>query len=330
MTTAPSSSPYAAARDGSGSQTGEMQSFLQKTSRTFALTIPLLPEPLRTEISLSYLLFRIIDTFEDATNWVPQKRIAALKGFVQMLRRPHDQSIQTVAADWLRQPPLAHPGYLELLGATPQVLRWFGNLDQAACVHVREHLERSALGMCDFVERSDGRGALRLQTMADLRGYCFVVAGIVGQMLTELFVLRGGQRLADVASGLRDRSVAFGEGLQLTNILKDAAGDAAEGRVYLPKDVLMAEVFTLARADLAAAAEYVELLRTGGAPRGLVAFNALNARLAVATLRLLRDRGPGAKLTRQQVLGVAAEVTHALEIGAPLFEGAAREHHPSK
>ena len=185
--------------------------------------------------------------------------------------------------------------------------------------------------MCDFVERSEEGGGLRLRTMADLRRYCFVVAGIVGQMLTELFLLRGGPRLASVASGLRDRSVAFGEGLQLTNILKDATGDAAEGRVYLPKDVLLAEVFTLARADLVAAGEYVELLRTGGAPRGLVAFNALNARLAVATLRLVRDRGPGAKLTRAEVLGIAAEVTHALEIGAPLFEGPpAREHHPSK
>ena len=44
----------------------EIESLLQKTSRTFALTIPYLPRPIRDEIGVAYLLFRIIDTFEDA------------------------------------------------------------------------------------------------------------------------------------------------------------------------------------------------------------------------------------------------------------------------
>ncbi len=55
-----------------------LRPLLQKTSRTFALTIPLLPEPLQTEVATAYLLFRIIDTFEDATRWDAARRAKAL------------------------------------------------------------------------------------------------------------------------------------------------------------------------------------------------------------------------------------------------------------
>ena len=44
-----------------------MDHLLEKTSRTFALTVPLLPEPTRCEVTVAYLLFRVADTLEDAT-----------------------------------------------------------------------------------------------------------------------------------------------------------------------------------------------------------------------------------------------------------------------
>ncbi len=81
----------------------------------------------------------------------------------------------------------------------------------------------------------------------------------------------------------------------------------------------MPEVFSLARADLRRAVEYTELLRTAGADRGIVAFNALNLRLAIGTLHLLRTHGPGAKLTRTQVAGMLAQVMSAIGNGGVLF-----------
>ena len=155
-------------------------------------------------------------------------------------------------------------------------------------------------------------------TLQDLRDYCYVVAGIVGEMLTELFLLQS-PSLKSVADDLRARAVEFGEALQLVNILKDAQSDRAEKRSYLPLDAHLSEVFVLARADLRRATEYTELLRTAGADRGIVAFNALNLRLAIGTLHLLHERGPGAKLTRVQVAGVAAQVMSALSNGGVLF-----------
>ncbi|MBK7863440.1 MAG: squalene/phytoene synthase family protein, partial [Archangiaceae bacterium] len=59
----------------------DLDDLLVKTSRTFALAIPMLPEPTRREVSVAYLLFRIADTFEDATTWPRAERIAALGDF---------------------------------------------------------------------------------------------------------------------------------------------------------------------------------------------------------------------------------------------------------
>ena len=301
----------------------ELQAFLQKTSRTFALTIPMLPEALRREVGVAYLLFRILDTFEDATHWPPARRNDALLELVALLAEGDGErrSAEDAARDWVREPPVEHPGYVELLGAAPRVIAWHRALPAPSRRALHRHLDESARGMCRFVERTDAQGTLRLQTMDDLHDYCFVVAGLVGQMLTELFVL-GDSRLAGQATELGARAVRFGEALQLVNILKDAGQDALEGRVYLPTGVPLAEVFQLARGDLRAAAEYCEILREAGADRGLVAFNAVNASLAMATLRLLRDRGHGTKLTRPQVLSIVAGVMHALEHRAPLFEPA--------
>jgi farnesyl-diphosphate farnesyltransferase len=301
-----------------GEQPPKLQALLQKTSRTFALTIPLLPEPLQTEIATAYLLFRIIDTFEDATRWDGPRRAKALSLFIQLMEVEDARAVGAMTKLWLDEPPLDHPGYLELLAATPEVIGWHRALRPAAREQLRKHLTQSARGMMDVVARTDANGALQLQTLQDLRDYCFVVAGLVGQMLTELFVLQS-PSLQPVAAELRARAVEFGEALQLVNILKDVRPDAVEGRVYLPREASLAGVFLLARADLRRAAEYIDLLRAGGADKGTVAFNTLNLRLAIGTLHLLRDKGPGAKLTRLQVTGIAAQVMRAVETGAALF-----------
>ena len=299
-------------------QPAGLRPLLHKTSRTFALSIPLLPEPVQTEVATAYLLFRIIDTFEDATRWDAARRVKALGLFVQMIESDGGHDLRELTARWLDDPPLDHPGYLELLAATPEVIAWHRLLRPAASEQLRRHVVRSARGMIEVVRRIDAIGVLQLQTLKDLRDYCFVVAGLVGQMLTELFLLQSPSLLA-VAPELRARAVEFGEGLQLVNILKDARSDSAERRVYLPREATLPEVFSLARADLRRATEYTELMRSNGGDRGLVAFNALNLRLAIGTLQLLRDQGPGAKLSRVQVAGMAAQVMSALQTGGALF-----------
>jgi farnesyl-diphosphate farnesyltransferase len=293
-----------------------LQALLQKTSRTFALSIPMLPEPTRAQVAIAYLVFRIIDTLEDAVHWSPPRRLKALGEMKALLATLDPGEGQRTSARWLERPPLDHEGYLELLGATPRVLEALAALAEPARTSIVRHALRSAAGMAVFVDQSDPSGHLRLQTLEDLRDYCYAVAGVVGEMLTELFVL-GRPELAGVARDLRERAVRFGEGLQLVNILKDVNADAAAGRLYLPPSAPLRAVFDLARADLAVANEYCDLLHSAGTDRGLWAFNSLNTKLALASLVILEAGGLGAKLTRMQVSRLRAQVLSGVDADAP-------------
>jgi farnesyl-diphosphate farnesyltransferase len=290
---------------------------LARTSRTFALSIPLLPEPARTEVGVAYLLFRIADTFEDAVGWPRDRRLQALAELDALLVEPAAATARS--RGWLAgSPPIPHDGYLELLAASPVVFSAYAELSPAARQAIREHLRSTLAGMAAFVARCDDRGNLSLAGLDDLRAYCYAVAGIVGEMLTELFLLDV-PALAPVAEPLRARARAFGEGLQLVNILKDSAADGREGRTYLPAGLPRATVLALARRDLEAAAEYTLLLQGAGAPRGLVAFNALPVLLARGSLSRVEERGPGAKLSREEVAAAVAAMERALDRGEPVL-----------
>ena len=300
----------------------DLDQLLERTSRTFALSIPLLPEPTRREVTLAYLLFRIADTFEDAARWPREQRIAALEDFARLLDDPTSEAVERLSQVWVEELPLKHEGYLELLEETPFVLEEFSRLSPQARELVKVHTQRTAHGMAGFVSRTGDDGELKLDDLQDLREYCYVVAGIVGEMLTELFLL-GREQLEDTGPYLRARAKLFGEALQLVNILKDSAFDAKEGRVYLPEGLDRDEVFALARQDLEAATEYTLALQKAGAERGLVAFNALPALLAWATLDKVEEEGPGAKISRDQLWSIVAEMEQALDEDRPVIDRAA-------
>jgi farnesyl-diphosphate farnesyltransferase len=259
----------------------EIASLLERTSRTFALAIPLLDPPLARRVGLAYLLFRIADTLEDAELWDRDQRLLALRSFEQWLGGGR--------GEWKHAPPPTNDAAcLELLDRADAVLADVPDTE-------RGHVKRTAHGMADFVARQDADGAIQLTDLADLRAYCYVVAGIVGELLTELF---------GAAPALWEEGKLFGEGLQLVNILKDAPGDAKQGRVYLPKDVPRAEIVRLAREDLAVAGRYTEELCARGATAGTIAFCTLPQKLAVATLDALDAGRP--KLTRDEVAAIVS------------------------
>lgn len=292
---------------------------LEDTSRTFALCIPMLPEPARHEVSIAYLLFRIADTFEDSAIWPPERRIAALEDFEALMEEPTPANAERYARAWTDDPPTDHDGYQELLEETPAVVREFRGFDEDAKRIIRDHVERTAQRMAAYVRRTDANGSLRLQTMKELRLYCYAVAGIVGEMLTALFI-QNWPSLETVEPYLEQRAPLFGEGLQLTNILKDTNVDVAEGRSYLAGQLERDEVFDRARADLDAADEYTLALQKAGAPRGAVAFNALPLRLAWGTLDRVEEEGPGAKLTRPEVFTIIDRLQTALDQGDPAVD----------
>lgn len=298
-----------------------LEDLLETTSRTFALSIPVLPEPTRRQVMIAYLLFRVADTFEDAAHWAPELRIEALREFQALLSAYSPEMAERLAAKWSAAGPSPNKDYARLIAEVPFVLEAFFALDREAVASVRAHVIRSAEGMAGFVSRARD-GVLLLSDIADLKSYCYAVAGIVGEMLTDLFLLKR-EELASIAPFLRERAATFGEALQLVNIVKDAAVDATEGRSFLPRSVPRSEVFALARRDLGVAAAYTLALQRAGAPRGLVAFCALPAELAWATLEKVETRGPGAKISRLEVFAIKRRVENALERDEPAVGTAA-------
>lgn len=298
----------------------DLDDLLSKTSRTFALAIPLLPEPTRKAVSVAYLLFRVADTFEDATTWPREERLDALESFVELLELSPSERVaeaQRRSEAWLQRPPVDHEGYLELLGELAPVLAELDTLAPAVSALVLRHTIRTTEGMASVVARADERGNLRLASVPELKDYCYIVAGIVGELLTELF-LHDAPALESQHAELTRLMRAFGEGLQLVNILKDVGDDAQDGRVYLPAAVPRAELFALARADLDDANRYVQALQRGGAPRGFLAFTGLSLVLAFAALDRLEADGAGAKVPRQQVMSLFQSLEQQLDSGVAL------------
>ena len=82
----------------------------------------------------------------------------------------------------------------------------------------------------------------RFQTHDDLRAYCWRVASAVGLVSIEIFGCKNPQS--------KVYAEFLGYALQLTNILRDVAEDAAVGRIYLPLDDL--QRFQITEASLLA------------------------------------------------------------------------------
>jgi farnesyl-diphosphate farnesyltransferase len=275
------------------SDDANLGSLLAETSRTFALSIPLLPDGLRREVTVAYLLFRIADTIEDEVDWGTEEKIAGLELFSRWIAVPDREQADGVLA-LLSSGAVEHDGYSLLMRSAGDVLRAYASLRPSARESIARHLARSAVGMAEQLRRNDAAAGVD-----GTRGYCYSVAGIVGELCTELFIGHD-PHLRAVSDELMPLAPGFGEGLQLVNILRDERTDADAGRRYMPIGD-RERLLELARRGLFKAREYIRVLEEHGADPGTVAFNALNAVLACDTLRLLHDRGVGVKLDRELV-----------------------------
>jgi farnesyl-diphosphate farnesyltransferase len=292
----------------------ELSTHLERTSRTFALAIPLLEEPLRSEVGLAYLLLRVADTLEDAAPWLREERREALAELERLLQGGEGAPASELAWRWLERRPSENADYLRLLEHTPRLLANLAALRPEAASIVRHYVLRTVQGMREVLARATETGLLALASLEELRAYCYIVAGLVGELLTELFLLD--PRLAPSAPELRLLAPLFGEALQLVNILKDAAEDSEEGRMWLPGSVRLEDVHALAEEDLVKAARYVRTLHSAGASQGAVAFTVMPLQLARATLDLLVRQGPGAKVSRSKVAAQMVALQEALQRGS--------------
>jgi farnesyl-diphosphate farnesyltransferase len=281
-----------------------LQRFLQGTSRTFALAIPLLEPGRRFQVGLTYLLFRVADSIEDAASVPTDRKLQLLEDFERAL-----------AVDKCQPPSLCCGGLWpagtaeeQLMQATPKLLQLFHELPAPVNAAIRRSLDGTLRGMRAFLSSSAASGQqICIESIADLRLYCYSVAGIVGELLTDLFVLHH-PCPPEAARSLRDLAVPFGEFLQLINILKDSAGDLTDGRIFIPSGATRQAVTEIALGSHRDAAGYLQLLDIWNFPTDVLAFCRFIFLLAEGSLECLQQTGPGSKLTRSAVQAILQQV----------------------
>jgi farnesyl-diphosphate farnesyltransferase len=220
---------------------------LPGVSRTFALTIPELPAALRTSVTNAYLLCRIADTIEDEPALSPTASLHFLQRFVAVLYG--NEPAAALAQDLV--PQLSKetlPAEHDLAANMERVIRVTNRLDPQQRLAIQRCVEVMAGGMHQFQQTASLRGVPRL---SDLDDYCYYVAGVVGQMLTELFCGYSPEINRQRAE-LHELDVSFAQGLQMTNILKDIWEDRARGACWLPQEVFGRygiELGSLSKAD---------------------------------------------------------------------------------
>ena len=207
---------------------------LAAVSRSFYLTICVLPSALREPIGLAYLLARLSDTVADSAGAPSQLRLGALGQMREALRgcgrMPDFAEISAGIPDPSERILLAKAEALfELLEATDPN-------EQAEIVWVLEEILRGQI--LDLERFAEGGPRIRsLATAQELEDYTYSVAGCVGEFWTRI-CSRHLRNYAPVIEPdrLLKLGAAFGKGLQLVNILRDAPADMANGRCYFPME----------------------------------------------------------------------------------------------
>lgn len=218
---------------------------LPQVSRTFAPAIEILPAPLADTVRTAYLLCRVADTFEDAPGVSPRLRREWLLRFAGSFER---EEAGPPVGDIVPALPRESPE-TRLVEGLPILHRLLSSESADRIAVVRRWVREMSMGMARFVRLEEGSpGWVALETYADLEAYEYYVAGTVGCMLHDLIRLH--LNLVDpVERDLRaSQAVAFGLGLQGTNILQDLSVDRARGWCYFPEEV--ASLHGIAASDL--------------------------------------------------------------------------------
>jgi len=206
---------------------------LKGVSRSFYLTLRLLPAPMRRAASLGYLLARTSDTIADTTGVPTEERLGLLDAYAAAIES--GGSLPDWPAALLEE---AIPKEKILLERGSEVLATLKILPPAEQALVREVLQIIVSGQQKDLERfagTDGSNPIALASDADLEDYTWRVAGCVGAFWTKLGFLTLGDSFSKAPQAeLLERGIAYGKGLQLVNILRDLPRDLAAGRCYLP------------------------------------------------------------------------------------------------
>lgn len=214
---------------------------LKPVSRSFYLSLRILPRGVREPVGLAYLLARATDTIADTRVLPRADRLIHL----ETLR---DAFLADAAAGLARLPAALashqqNPAERTLLLTLPEAFATYQALPAGDRAAIRQVLLAITQGMrmdlSTFAGEEEGR-VVALETRADLDRYTYWVAGSAGEFWTDIHLAHRPALAGWDAEAMRRRAVRFGRGLQMTNILRDLPRDLQMGRCYLPREDLAA------------------------------------------------------------------------------------------
>ena len=206
---------------------------LPAVSRTFALSIRVLPGALGRAVLAAYLLCRIADTLEDEPTLDAESKAALL----DELERCFDDAAAADAFPARVANLTGEAAHVRLTRNSDLVFVLFRSLTPATRLHVAKWVREMIAGMRKFVLAYPH--GVRIQSIDEYREYSYYVAGTVGHLLTDLWYEHAPSIGPAEYETLRLRCRAFAEALQTVNILKDVARDAErENSIYIPEQLL--------------------------------------------------------------------------------------------
>jgi len=215
----------------------QVTALLKGVSRSFYLTLRVLPGKVRPQIGVAYLLARTTDTIAD-TELVPvDERLGALHAL-----RDRILGLRTAPVSFGKLlEGQSSPDEQVLLERCEDSVASMNSLTAEDLQFVREVLGTIISGQELDLRRFGsvlGSRIAALRTDQELEDYIYRVAGCVGEFWTRICRARLFPHASLDDKFLLTSAVQFGKGLQLVNVLRDLPRDLRRHRCYLPAEGL--------------------------------------------------------------------------------------------
>ena len=213
---------------------------LRSVSRSFYISVALLPKKLRDPVALAYLLARASDTIADTTEIATDLRIDKLRSLAGAIQTGGTSDLMAdLSASFAN---LQREGSeRSLIESLPLCFDWLDQLEPEDRTEIQAVLEKINRGQLGDLDRFRDPGqVVALQKSADLEEYTYLVAGSAGEFWTNLCFAHLRKFSRQPENEMLGLGKTYGMGLQLINILRDAGKDLRAGRCYFPEEELAA------------------------------------------------------------------------------------------
>lgn len=217
---------------------------LKNVSRSFYLSIRVLPASMREPVGVAYLLARSADTIADTRALAPEDRLERLLAFRSQVQGPSSEAAIRCIVDGIRD---RHGGVsrgeIALLESAGDVFGLLNKLRKDDGERVRRVVVTLTQGMeldLTTFPSEDSGTVVPLRTPEELDRYTYLVAGCVGEFWTLMAMAHDRSLSRWDSERMSADGERFGKALQLTNVLRDVPRDLRNGRCYLPQADLAA------------------------------------------------------------------------------------------